>query len=499
MEQAFRQHGFKAAALGPLHIWPQTLAILIATSILAILLQPLLQGEVSSGLIFVLGITLVGASSGLVPALLCALAAAIVFNFFLADPVLTFRISKGDDLAPPVIFTLCALISGVLSGRLRDRTSQLGKTNLQLESLLNTSGKIQAAADVSAIQDALRETVLGKLNFRVFVFENIGGRSRAVDPDADQPRLLQIADRLIAGREVVKQDDVVGHRLEGSRACVGALIAEVSGKSKVDAAFLKALASLVGLALERAQFAEVLAEAEANLRAEGLKSALLSSVSHDLRTPLTTISASASSLINYGTRLDDETSQRMLHGIVEECDRLNRFTANLLEMSRLQTSANTIEGQVLSASDVVRSAIRRTRQHSAGHKIDFVPWREDIFVKADTALFELALLNVLENACQYSPNGTTIHVGLARQGDSCVIEVSDQGCGIPAKEQARVFDRFYRVRRTDPMPQGSGLGLAIAKGFVEAFHGSIGLVSPVFENKGTLVMINLPVVEAEGA
>lgn len=486
------QQGFQWMLNDRFRTWPQTVLILMATSILAVMLQPLLQGEVSSGLIFVLGITLVGATSGLMPALICALIASAIFNFFLADPVLTFRISKGDDLAPPFIFTLCALISGVLSGRLRDRTSQLGKSNLQLESLLNTSKQLQSASDVQAIQRVLKETVLGKLNFKVMLFENVDGHTRAVNPSAGNASYLKVARELVDGRSAYREGGVAAYRLDGSRSCVGALVAEAVGMTKIDLAFLQALASLVGLAMERAQFASVLAEAEANLKAEGLKSALLSSVSHDLRTPLTTISASASSLIDYGNRLDDETSQLLLHGIVEECDRLNQFTANLLEMSRLQSSGASIAGQVLSAPDIVRSAVNRTRQRSDGHEIQVSTSGEDIFVRADTALFELALTNVIQNAIQYSPRETEIQIRVLRQAEDCVIEVSDRGCGIPLCEQPRVFDRFYRVRRDEPMPKGSGLGLAIAKGFVEAFHGSIAISSPVHDDLGTLVTIRLP-------
>ena len=234
-----------------LKTWPVILVILVITSILAVLLQPILQGEVSSGLIFVLGITLVGAISGLVPALICAVAASIMFNFFLADPVLTFRISKGEDLAPPVIFALCALISGVLSGRLSDRTSQLVRANLQLGSLLKTSERLQSATDVPAIQLATKETMLEKHQFKVFIFENVDGKAQAVDPDGNEFYLLHIADHIIAGRETYRKDRVIAHRLNVGSQCVGALIAELSNKAKIHPELIEALASIVALVFER--------------------------------------------------------------------------------------------------------------------------------------------------------------------------------------------------------------------------------------------------------
>ncbi|MEZ5736152.1 MAG: ATP-binding protein [Novosphingobium sp.] len=477
----------------------QPVLILIGTAVLAIFLQPILQGEVSSGLIFVLGITIVGATSGLIPSLICALAASAVFNFFLADPVLTFRMNTGNDLAPPIIFTLCAFVSGLLSGRLRDKTSQLGKTNLQLESLLDTSRMLQGAPDVHAIQDVLKETVPGRLGFSLWLFTIAEGRACAVEQVANRPELKELADRSLSGDAVIRDGIGVAYRLDGSRSCVGALLIQGPGDAQVDPAFLDALASLVGLAVERAQFASAIAEAEANLRAEGFKSVLLSSVSHDLRTPLTTISASASSLIDYGKRLDDVTSQRLLRGIVDECDRLNRITANLLELSRLQSGGTSLSGQVLSVGDVVRAVVQRARERANGRDIRVSPPGPDVLVMADTALFELALTNVIQNAIQYSEAGTAIHVDARTQDNACVLTVTDQGCGIPTPEQERVFERFYRVKRDHSSPQGSGLGLAIAKGFVEAFDGSIDLTSPVHGTEGTSVTIRLPLFTESAA
>lgn len=231
------------------------------------------------------------------------------------------------------------------------------------------------------------------------------------------------------------------------------------------------------------------------MRTEELKSALLSSVSHDLRTPLTAISASASSLITFGNDIDRGTSDSLLKGIVNECERLNRFTANLLELSRLQAGEEAISAQVLSVNDVVRVVVERLRPRFKGRKVQFRPTSPDILVMADAALFELALANIVQNALIYSGPDEPVLIECKRIGLSCVLTVTDAGCGIPASEQQRVFERFYRVRRGEGSPQGSGLGLAIARGFVEAFGGEIALESPVVEGKGTRMQINLPIFE----
>ena len=474
--------------------WRAPAVIFAVTAVLVVVLKPILDGEVSSGMLFMLGITLVGARSGLTPALISALLASALFNFFLADPVLTFRMSSGEDLAPPLIFTACALVSGLLAGRLRDKTFQLGRTNLQLESLLETSRLLQAAPDVAAIEAALAATVPGRLGFRLSLYGLKDGTTEALPASDRRPEALALARQAIEGEGIVRRGDSIAFRLDGSRSCVGALVVENVSGARVDPACLEALASLVGLALERARFASLIAEAEANVRTEELKSTLLSSVSHDLRTPLTAISASASSLIEFGSRFDNETSKALLQGIVDECDRLNRFTANLLELSRLQAGGPSIAGQVLSVNDVVRSVVQRLRTRFAGREISVSSTDPEILVTADTALFELALTNVIQNALLYSEPDQPVLVQSSCDRDRCALTITDQGCGVPEIEQTRVFERFYRVKRSEPSPQGSGLGLAIAKGFVEAFDGTITLMSPVIGGKGTTVTITLPVV-----
>lgn len=493
-QYGLREEG-RGGALGRMATWRVPALIFLVSAVLAVPLKPVLDGEVSSGLIFVLGITLVGAYSGVVPALVVSLLASAFFNFFLTKPVLMFRLSTGEDLAPPMIFTACAVVSGLLAGRLKDKTSLLGRSNLQLQSLLETSRLLQAALDVHAIQSALDATLPGKLGFRFSLFGEDEGMARALTAASEDPEAERLACRVMQGNRLLRDGEYAAFRLDGSRACVGALVIKDVNNIHVDSAFLEALSSLVGLALERAQFAARIAETDATMRTEELKSALLSSVSHDLRTPLTAISASASSLIAFGSDIDRDTSDILLKGIVNECDRLNRFTANLLELSRLQAGEEAISAQVLSVNDVVRSVVERLRQRFKGRNILIKPAAPDLLVLADTALFELAIANIVQNALIYSAPELPVFIESERIGPSCVLTVTDQGCGIPAAEQQRVFERFYRVRRNEASPQGSGLGLAIARGFVEAFGGEIALVSPVTENKGTQMRITLPVFE----
>ena len=481
-------------------LWRFPALALVTTSILAVAMKPILDGEVSSGLIIVLGLAVIGARSGLVPALISAVIASAIFNFFITAPVLTFRILHGRDLAPPAIFTACAILFALLPGRLKDQTFQLSKSNLQLEDLLAVSRRLQVATSEQEIFEILNATVARKHRAELALFRY---ERNAPVPVGESKRDIKWTEMaaltLSSDAEIFRHEGLTGYLLPGSKGVTGALISSETASTSVDRSFMLALAQVIGLALERARFAWRVAEADANARTDELKSALLSSVSHDLRTPLTSITASASSLIEFGGRFDEQTSRKLLQGIVDECDRLNRFTANLLELTRLQAEASSLSGQVLSVNDVLRSVVQRMQLQTAHHEIQVRSVQQEILVEADTALFELALTNILQNALHYSEPGSTVLIQSHCHGAGCSLTITDEGCGIPESEQSKVFERFYRIKRNQVLPQGSGLGLAIAKGFVEAFNGSIEIRSPIKDGRGTAVIIRLPIINEASA
>jgi two-component system, OmpR family, sensor histidine kinase KdpD len=257
-------------------------------------------------------------------------------------------------------------------------------------------------------------------------------------------------------------------------------------------AFLAALANLGALAIERSGLSDRIATQTANARTEELKSALLSSVSHDLRTPLATISASASSLRAFGDRLEGSIADAMLSGIVEECDRLDRYTGNLLELTRIEAGPSQAGWQLLSVPDMLSAVIRRVRPRLEDRRIERQDAAGDLLVRADAALFELALTNLVENAVLYSPDRSLIRISSRREGEWCRIEVADEGIGVAPDELDHVFERFYRGRNGRAHRSGSGLGLAIAKGFVEALGGTIEAVVPGIGAQGTTIRIRLP-------
>jgi two-component system sensor histidine kinase KdpD len=464
-----------------------TCAIMGVTILAAFIVRPA-RGEVSGALVFVLGITLAGATMGLGAALLAAMTSFMLYNFYFAEPVLTFRFDTLDDLAPLIVFNLSAVVSGVLAGRVRDEAEAAAAANSSLTALLQISRLLQSAVSFPDIEHALRGPAAEAAGVRLLPAEPPAPRERE-EAESTAARVSMTA---LIGRSF--GPDV--YRLECGTRAIELMIAQGQPRETTEGALGSALANLVALAMERAALSERIAETEASARAESLKTILLSSVSHDFRTPLATISASASSLIDYGDRLDRDTADGMLRSIVDESERLNRFTANLLHMTKLEAGQPLSSAQILSVSDMLSAGVRRMRPRAGERTIERHE-TEDCFVLAEASLFELALLNVLENAILYSPDSSRIAILLAKEGSDSVIEIADEGRGIPRAELERVFDRFHRVDSTEQMQRGSGLGLAIAKGFVQACGGTIEALVPGIGDKGTRIRIRLPLVEQE--
>jgi two-component system sensor histidine kinase KdpD len=252
---------------------------------------------------------------------------------------------------------------------------------------------------------------------------------------------------------------------------------------------LSAFANQAALAIERASLAEQARQAELLQATEKLQTALLNSISHDLRTPLVSITGTLSSLAEGGPALDDEGRRSLIETARGEADRLNRLVGNLLNMTRLEAGAMRISYQPCDVQDVIGAALEHL-----GDRLGVRPVEIDIpddlpLIPMDFALIAQTLVNLLDNALKYSPPETPIAVEARITGDYLEIKVADQGIGIPPEDLQRVFDKFYRVQRPESVT-GTGLGLAICKGIVEAHGGSISASNRL--EGGTLITMTLP-------
>lgn len=488
---AARPHAWRATALAAVVVLPSWFVAIYA--------QPAL-GRVAAALFFVLGVVICGALGGLGAALAAATAAFLLYNFYLVEPVLSLQISTARDVIPLLLFSLCAVVAGVLAARLKDRAHAADHSNRQLSSLLAISRSLQSALRISDIASALDDHLSDDVGTRATLFLiRDGSFEKAEHAPGTDVRLQLVRDAREPANSPREVYPYTVYRLDSGVQFEGAILFEHGPARRLESAFMSALANLIALAVERAALSESQAERHAQARTEELKTALLSSVSHDFRTPLTAISASASSLIEFRDQLDPAAAARLLRGIVSECDRLNRYTSNLLEMSRLEAGQSLARRQTLGVPDTVSAIVQRMRPRAGRRRIVRHLHEDDLVVSVDAAMFELVLVNVLDNAIIYSEDGTSIQLDVGRDGDNCVITVIDEGEGIPPDDLEKIFTRFYRVSRPRPSPRGSGLGLAIAKGFVEALGGRIRAASPGPGGRGTTIAIMLPLAKETSA
>jgi len=440
----------------------------------------------TAALIYLIGVMFVGARSGLYRGVLAALIASFVYNFFLSEPVFRLGVTSLDELIPLLAFNVSAIVSGGLAGRLKDRAQAARAAEAKNYLLLQLSDQLQRAIkaeDVAAIARlALRPSVIEDIEIQLGEDgEGRPGRSGAQARGNGMP-----------GRARPFED----FALNGSRGKLGTVrfVLNRQDGDRRGEPDLKAVANLLALAVDRCILLEQLSETLAAQLSEELKSALLSSVSHDLRTPLTAIEAAATSLRALRGTLTPRQEDEMLATISEQCAKLNRYTASLLDMGRIQAGIPNSQFTNVDVVEILGVALGSIRRRFPDQEIcKEVPVAFAV-TRANAAMLEQLIFNLLENAIVHGGEGRPILVRLTLNKVSCFLEIVDNGPGIGAAEQARVFDRFYRG--SNPIQrEGSGLGLYIAKGFIEAFGGTIEIHSPVIEKMGTNVTVSLPLLQ----
>jgi two-component system sensor histidine kinase KdpD len=233
-------------------------------------------------------------------------------------------------------------------------------------------------------------------------------------------------------------------------------------------------------------------DARVAAEAERLRGALLTSLSHDLKTPLAAILGAANSLREYGERFDAKERSEMIGTIEEEASRMARFVSNLLDMTRLESGAIELKRQPTDLSDVVGTALRRTETLLADFKVSLDIEPNLPLLELDDMLFEQVLVNLLDNAAKYAPPSSTITVKAQKAGDVVRLQVLDEGVGIPEDQLSLIFEKFHRVKGRDRQRAGTGLGLAICRGFVEAMGGAITAANRI-DRSGAVLTVDLPV------
>ncbi len=289
--------------------------------------------------------------------------------------------------------------------------------------------------------------------------------------------------------------------IQGAKGSIGVLgIDPGDGDEVLSDAVLATVQSFVeqaAVAIERIALVDQAAKAETAAEGERLRAALLSSISHDLRTPLASIVGSVTSLRALGDRMSKADRGDLLATIDEEAGRLSRFVSNLLDMTRLEAGAIDIRRDCVDVEDVMASAVARARKAFPRRKIQVTAVGKMPLIRGDAALLEQVLFNLLDNANKYSSAGSPTLIEARANANRVVLTVADRGIGIPGDALEKVFDKFYRVAGSDGRAPGTGLGLSICAGIVKGMGGTIRAESPVADSRGTRIIIELPAIANE--
>lgn len=461
-------------------------------------------------LVFLAAVLLVAVRSSLGPALACAALSFLTYDFLFIPPTFSFSIQREEDVLTLLFFLLMAALTGNLAARQRRQLQALRDTQEETSELLDLSRKLTAATDRQAVVSAAAQHLNGWTDLKLCLLNRDGQSGWKVETGG--PLEFSEAERAAADW-AWQHDQPAGAGTgtlpfgrwwwwplsvdDGPLALLGVCAKEGLTLSGQRRRLLTALSQPLAQALARAQLADDLEAARLHGETEQLRSALLASVSHDLRTPLTSMRGSIDSLLALGEAIPLEDRRELLEGTRDEAERLDRYIQNLLDMTRLGHGALKLARDWVSPADIVGSALNRLRAVLASLQVITEVPAELPLLYVHAALIEQALVNVLENAARFSPPRGRLELRAGATDSELFFSVSDEGPGIPEEERAKVFDMFYTAARGDRGGQGTGLGLAICQGMVGAHGGRISVADGI-EGRGTCITLHLPLQTQPG-
>ncbi|MBR0792057.1 sensor histidine kinase KdpD [Bradyrhizobium manausense] len=472
----------------------------------AALLQPRFGIE-NVDLVLLTAVVAVAVRYGLLPSLLASLVASLAYNFFFLPPVYTFTITDPTNVAAFFFFMLIAILVSNVAARVRTQADTAIGRIRTTEQLYAFSRKLAGTATLDDVlwASAYQIALMLKVHVVLLLPEDGLLTVKSGYPPEDQ---LDQAD-LAAANWAWSNDRSAGR---GSDTLPGAkrlFLPMRTGRGPIGVIgidndrtgplltpdqrrLLDALVDQGALAIERVLLVEDMDRVKRTVESERLRSALLTSISHDLKTPLASVLGAASTMRDLAGALSDTEKRDLLATVIDESERLNRFIANLLDMTKLEAGAIVPNTALHDLGEIVGSALRRASKILTAHKVELMLSADLPMLELDAVLFEQVLFNLLDNAAKYSPAETIVTIGSRRERDQVVLDIADEGAGIPPDELESVFDKFYRVQKGDHVRPGTGLGLAISRGFVEAMRGTISAANRS-DRSGAVLTIRLPV------
>ncbi len=489
----------------PLPFAMALVAVAVALGV-GILIRPFFGIE-NVDLVFLTGVVVTAVRFGLLPSLLASVAASLCYNYFFLPPIYTFTIADPTNIAAFFFFMLIAFLVSNVAARVRSQAVAATERARTTEYLYSFSRKLAGTAALDDVLWATAYQTALMLKVRVVLLLPEDGliTVKTGYPPEDE---LDQAD-LAAANWAWSNDRPAGR---GSDTLPGAkrlFLPIRTGRGPIGVVgidddrsgpiltpdqrrLLDALMDQAALAIERVHLVEDIDKVKRTVETDRLRSALLTSISHDLKTPLSSVLGSASALRDFSPKLTDAEKADLLGTIIDESERLNRFIANLLDMTKLESGAVAPNSALHDLSDIVGSALRRATKILTQHRVELHLQPDLPMLELDAVLFEQVLFNLLDNAAKYAPAGSLIEIRSWRDAGTVCLQVLDEGDGIPPDDLNNIFDKFYRAQKGDHVRAGTGLGLAISRGFVEAMHGTIAAANRT-DRSGAVLTIRLPI------
>ncbi len=498
-----------------------------AVSLVTMLMIPIRDalGALNPALIYLVVVFAIALRAGSRAAAIAALLSFALLDVFFFPPLHTFSVASRDHVLALFVYLGVAIVTGQLVSRLRSRTAAAERAERRATLLAELNSALIAGVTLDAILSAIVQRVVQLTNAETAQIltpdPEAGLTTRASAPSLSPLDRQDLAvatwvleNRQPSGRKAMAGTPFGRWRKPGdtrSRALlmlpiatterpIGVLAIEQAEGSRAfspdDEMVLATFATQAALAVDRARLTEEAARSAALAQSDELKSALLAAVSHDLRTPLATIKASTTSLMDDSVSWDDSARHEFLAGIDEETDRLTLMVSNLLDLSRIEGGALRPDRDWVDSADLIYDVVRRlrTRALAATHPIETDLPIEPPILWLDYVEIAEVLLNLGDNAMKYTPNGSIVRFGLRVNDREAIFDVSDNGPGMSRRDRNRVFEKFVRGE-SSKSAAGSGIGLTISKGLVEAHGGRIWIES--LPGEGTVVFFSIPRTEQQ--
>jgi len=482
-----------------------SVVMVIVSTFLGYIIHPFLN-PVNMIMLYLLSVVVSAVYFGPGPSILTSVLGVLAFDFFLISPLFSFNVSDIQYLFTFIVLLGVGLVIGYLTSRIRKQNELSLRRENETATLYSLNKELSATIGLNATLKSIVDMAKQQFDQNVIIFlpekDNAGALKayptklgNTIDENESAVAAWSYQHQKPAGRNTDTLPDARGFYLPliTAQSTIGVLgLRPIDSDSQLTVQqdrLLRAFADLTAMSIERVQLAEAANTAQILDASQKLQTALLNSISHDLRTPLVSIIGVLSSLQDGGMHLDDSSKSNLIQVASEEAQRLNRLISNLLDVSKIEAGALKLALQPSDIQDIVGAALEQIGARYKDRDIRIQVPDKLPLVPVDSGLMVQVLVNVLDNAIKYSGSSATIEITGKLLDDTVQLEVADRGVGIPEQDLQRVFDKFFRVQQPDNIT-GTGLGLSICKGIVEAHGGTI--IAERRPGGGTIIRIKLP-------